>query len=186
MQDQEYQTIGIQPFGRDAITPTWLMFTNNQCIYQSPTWLPDGSGLIYAAACDGGKFAIYRGDLRWAKDAGTISISASHSETLGVGRQRVDFLASLKFGQSEVAGGAWATRGYSSGGLPGVWAIVGLPVGYDSALTLGLDNIRDVIAFHKATSATDLMCGAPSPVPADQLAEVHVRVAGVAQPSQLD
>jgi aspartyl-tRNA synthetase len=58
----------------------------------------------------------------------------------------------------------------------------GFALGLDRtvALTLGLDNIRDVIAFPKTTSAADLMCGAPSPVAADQLAEVHVRVAGVA------
>jgi aspartyl-tRNA synthetase len=58
----------------------------------------------------------------------------------------------------------------------------GFAVGLDRivALTLGLDNIRDVIAFPKTTSAADLMCGAPSPVAAEQLAEVHVRVAGAA------
>jgi aspartyl-tRNA synthetase len=56
----------------------------------------------------------------------------------------------------------------------------GFALGLDRtvALTLGLDNIRDVIAFPKTASAADLMCGAPSPVAADQLAEVHVRLAG--------
>ncbi len=55
----------------------------------------------------------------------------------------------------------------------------GFALGLDrtSALTLGLDNIRDVIAFPKTASATDLMCGAPSQVDAAQLEEVHIRVA---------
>jgi aspartyl-tRNA synthetase len=54
----------------------------------------------------------------------------------------------------------------------------GFALGLDRtvALTLGLDNIREVIAFPKTTSAADLMCGAPSPVADDQLAEVHVHV----------
>ncbi|MEY2806716.1 MAG: aspartate--tRNA ligase [Planctomycetia bacterium] len=53
----------------------------------------------------------------------------------------------------------------------------GFAVGLDrlSALTLGLDNIRDVLAFPKTASATDLMCGAPSQVDPRQLEEVHVR-----------
>jgi aspartyl-tRNA synthetase len=56
----------------------------------------------------------------------------------------------------------------------------GFALGLDRivALTLGLDNIRDVIAFPKTTSATDLMCRAPSPVTEEQLAEVHVKLAG--------
>jgi len=55
----------------------------------------------------------------------------------------------------------------------------GFALGLDRtvALTLGLDNIRDVIAFPKTASAADLMCGAPSPVAPEQLAEVHVRLA---------
>ncbi len=53
----------------------------------------------------------------------------------------------------------------------------GFALGLDrtSALTLGLDNIRDVIAFPKTASAVDLMCDAPSQVDPEQLAEVHVR-----------
>ncbi len=53
----------------------------------------------------------------------------------------------------------------------------GFALGLDrtSALTLGLDNIREVIAFPKTASAVDLMCDAPSQVDPEQLAEVHVR-----------
>lgn len=53
----------------------------------------------------------------------------------------------------------------------------GFALGLDRtvALTLGLDNIRDQIAFPKTTRAADLMCGAPSRVAPEQLDEVHVR-----------
>jgi len=56
----------------------------------------------------------------------------------------------------------------------------GFAVGLDRmvALTGGIDNIRDVIAFPKTATATDLMCGAPSFVRPEQLAEVHVALAG--------
>jgi aspartyl-tRNA synthetase len=54
----------------------------------------------------------------------------------------------------------------------------GIAFGIDriAALMAGTDSIRDVIAFPKTTSAQDLMTDAPSPVPAAQLAELHVRV----------
>jgi aspartyl-tRNA synthetase len=53
----------------------------------------------------------------------------------------------------------------------------GFAVGLDrlTAMTLGLDNIRDVLAFPKTTSAADLMCEAPSSVAPEQLEEVHIR-----------
>jgi len=53
----------------------------------------------------------------------------------------------------------------------------GFAVGLDrmSALTAGLDSIRDVIAFPKTATAADVMCDAPSEVEAAQLQEVHVQ-----------
>jgi len=56
----------------------------------------------------------------------------------------------------------------------------GFALGLDRsvALTAGLDNIRDVIAFPKTASATDLMCQAPASVTPEQLAEVHIGLAG--------
>jgi len=54
----------------------------------------------------------------------------------------------------------------------------GIAPGIDRIVMMlgGTDNIRDVIAFPKTQSMSDLMLGAPSEVDSEQLDELHVKV----------
>jgi len=54
----------------------------------------------------------------------------------------------------------------------------GIALGLDRLIMIlrGISNIRDVIAFPKTQSGSDLMCGAPAPVDEKQLLEANIRV----------
>ena len=54
----------------------------------------------------------------------------------------------------------------------------GIAIGLDrwAALYAEVENIREVMAFPKTQSGTDLMMGAPSPIEAKQLDELHLRI----------
>jgi aspartyl-tRNA synthetase len=61
----------------------------------------------------------------------------------------------------------------------------GIAPGIDRIVMMlgGTDNIRDVIAFPKTQSMSDLMLGAPSDVDPKQLEELHIRVVPPKKPS---
>ncbi len=54
----------------------------------------------------------------------------------------------------------------------------GIAIGLDrwAALFAEVDNIREVMAFPKTQSGTDLMMDAPSPIAPEQLEELHLRI----------
>jgi aspartyl-tRNA synthetase len=56
----------------------------------------------------------------------------------------------------------------------------GIALGFDriTMLLAGASSLRDVIAYPKTTAARALFEGAPSPVPPDDLHDLHIRVAG--------
>ncbi len=59
----------------------------------------------------------------------------------------------------------------------------GIAFGFDriAMMLAGASSLRDVIAFPKTTAARALFEGAPSPVPAQDLADLHLAVRGVAE-----
>lgn len=86
------------------------------------------------------RLAYYRTDLRWTGETGLMSINFSHAENNGRRTERVDVIASLNLARWELASGAWGTRGYVSGGEPGVWASVGVPLRGDTLILVGIDR----------------------------------------------
>ena len=58
----------------------------------------------------------------------------------------------------------------------------GIAFGVDRLVMLmaGTDNIREVIAFPKTATASDLLTGAPSPADAKQLKELGIRLKSAA------
>lgn len=90
------------------------------------------------------RIAYYRGDMRWNGTAGTASLGFSHSENGPRTSQRADLVGSLNVARYELAGGAWATRGYTFGGKPGVWASLGVPVAQQTLITIGVDHAPPV------------------------------------------
>ncbi|HEY2599718.1 MAG TPA: amino acid--tRNA ligase-related protein, partial [Candidatus Dormibacteraeota bacterium] len=61
----------------------------------------------------------------------------------------------------------------------------GIAPGIDRVVMMlgGTDNIRDVVAFPKTQSMSDLMLGAPSEVDPSQLEEIHIRVIPPSKPN---
>jgi hypothetical protein len=87
----------------------------------------------------GHPFRSQRGDLRVKADPGYASFAVRTYETNGLGsRLRADLLGSATFGGFEVAGGAWATRGWTLGGEPGAWMHLGVPLYYQFTALVGL------------------------------------------------
>lgn len=58
----DFPSLALLTFNRQQLYISPIAPPEQNCSYQSPSWLPDGSGLIFAANCRG-KFAIYRADI---------------------------------------------------------------------------------------------------------------------------
>jgi hypothetical protein len=86
-------------------------------------------------------YRYYRGDLRWSGGSGYASFNVGAVESGGSPpRLRADLLGSLMLGEWEVAGGAWATRGWPAGSEPGAWLQLGVPLLSEFTLLLGAEH----------------------------------------------
>jgi hypothetical protein len=64
----------------------------------------------------------------------------THISNGGLGtQQRIDALGSIKIGEHELSGGAWATRGYKVGGHPGAWTTVAVPTPIGLTVVTGIE-----------------------------------------------
>jgi Tol biopolymer transport system component len=62
---------------RDPVTWAVMRLTDTQgCAVGHPSWLPDGSGLVYESNCQGGKWAIYRARLSYTLDGSAQIVMA--------------------------------------------------------------------------------------------------------------
>ena len=75
-QPANLSSIAIIPFRAALSIPSAVLPYREECAYQSPSWLPDGSGIVYASNCEG-KFAIYRADIQYTFTPSDQYISAN-------------------------------------------------------------------------------------------------------------
>jgi aspartyl-tRNA synthetase len=151
-------------FMRDPDEDRWMAMHHP---FTAPRWedldkLDSDPGSVSAQAYDlvlngteigGGSIRIHRSD-----------VQERVFRALAIGRDE----AQAKFG--------FLLRALQSGAPPHG----GIALGFDRicALLLGCESIRDVIAFPKTTSATDLMCEAPAEVDPKQLREIRIGLVG--------
>lgn len=84
--------------------------------------------------------SFYRADVRMTRERGTASLGWTHISNGGLGtQQRIDALGSIKIGEHELSGGAWATRGYKVGGHPGAWTTVAVPTPIGLTVVTGIE-----------------------------------------------
>ncbi len=151
-------------FMRDPAEDRWMAMHHP---FTAPRWedldkLDTDPGAVLAQAYDlvlngteigGGSIRIHRSD-----------VQERVFRALAIGPEE----AQAKFG--------FLLRALQSGAPPHG----GIALGFDRicAMLVGADSIRDVIAFPKTTSASDLMCEAPAAVDEKQLRELRLALLG--------